>query len=78
MLCLLNEQEKGNIMNMKFRAQREPLPAIRLHCLGCVEGIKAVDECSIKDCSLWPFRYGVRPSTAKKRNRNVCFEQIQE
>jgi len=59
-------------MTMKQRSKREPLAAIRLKCLDCVcESPKEVELCHVTDCSLWPFRFGVRPSTARKQNRNV-------
>lgn len=60
-------------MSMKEKAKREPLAAIRLKCVkDCMNcSTKAVEECEIKDCPLWPFRFGVRPSTAKKQQRNV-------
>ena len=59
-------------MTMKQRAEREPLAAIRLKCLDCTcDSHKEVELCPIKDCTLWPFRFGVRPATARKQNRNV-------
>ena len=54
------------------RSKREPLAAIRLKCLDCVCGAtKEVELCPVKKCSLWPFRFGKRPSTARKHGKNV-------
>ena len=45
------------------------LKAIRAKCLDCCEGsTKAVKHCPCyDDCSLWPFRFGCGPKTARKR-----------
>ena len=44
-----------------------PLKAIRRKCLDCVCGsAKEVELCIIKDCSLYPWRFGHRPTTARK------------
>jgi len=54
------------------RSKREPLPAIRLKCLDCMcDSTKEVELCPVKECSLWPFRFGKRPSTARKAGRDV-------
>ena len=50
-----------------------PLKAIRLHCLDCVGGsAKLVRYCPCDGvhstrCQLWPYRFGKRPETTKKR-----------
>ena len=45
-----------------------PLKAIRAKCLDCSCGsYKCVRWCPVTDCSLWPFRFGMRPVTARKR-----------
>lgn len=52
---------------------RTPIDAIRKHCLGCCNGsFKAVRFCTCDGvtstwCELWPYRFGLRPATAKKR-----------
>lgn len=39
-----------------------PLKAIREKCLDCCCGqTKAVKECTITRCTLWPYRMGRRP-----------------
>ena len=44
------------------------LKAIRLKCLDCCAGSeKMIRECHNYGCSLWPFRFGVRPETARDR-----------
>ena len=60
-------------MTMKQRAKKEPLAAIRLKCVAdCTVGQpKEVELCPITDCFLWPFRFGMRPSTARKKGKNV-------
>jgi len=50
-----------------------PIKAIRRKCLECMGGsYKAVKLCPRNGidgplCSLWPFRFGIRPETACKR-----------
>ena len=50
-----------------------PIRAIRAKCLDCCSGShKAVKFCACDgvnstECPLWPFRFGVRPATARKR-----------
>ena len=47
---------------------RTPITAIRHKCLDCCCGsVKAVRWCSATDCDLWPYRFGMRPETARKR-----------
>jgi len=44
-----------------------PLTAIRKKCLDCCAGSrKAVKYCPLNDCDLWPYRFGIRPSTVIK------------
>lgn len=39
-----------------------PLKAIRKKCLDCCcNQYKEVKLCHLKDCSLWPYRFGKRP-----------------
>jgi len=46
---------------------RSPLRAIRQNCLDCSNGSSyEVRECQIKDCPLWPFRFGKNPFRAKR------------
>jgi hypothetical protein len=54
-------------------AATSPLRAIRAKCLDdcCCGSIKAVRFCTCDGvnstrCSLWPFRFGKRPSTIRK------------
>jgi hypothetical protein len=40
-----------------------PIKAIRVKCLDCSNGqYSEVRECSIKDCHLWLYRMGKRPT----------------
>jgi len=40
-----------------------PIKAIRVKCMDCCCGqAKEVRECELKNCSLWPYRMGKRPS----------------
>jgi len=50
-----------------------PLQAIRIKCRDdcCAKSTKEVKLCDIKDCPLWPYRFGMRPETAKKRGYPV-------
>jgi len=48
-----------------------PLKAIRLKCLDCSSTSKMVRYCPADGvhstcCPLWPFRFGKRPSTARR------------
>jgi len=48
------------------------LQVIRRKCKDCCAGSnKEVELCHIKDCPLFPYRFGVRPETAKKRGKDV-------
>lgn len=39
-----------------------PLKAIRLRCLDCCcQQPNEVRLCTVKDCSLWPYRFGKTP-----------------
>lgn len=53
------------------------LKAARAKCNECVGGepghvkYKAISECELKDCPLYPFRFGRRPETMKKQGKTV-------
>jgi hypothetical protein len=54
---------------------RDPLKAIREHCLDCSQSYKDITWCPCDGihstwCSLWPYRFGIRPKTAKRRYGN--------
>jgi hypothetical protein len=50
-----------------------PLRAIRFKCLECTCGsVSSVRDCEITDCTLWPFRMGVRPVNVGTKNPNGC------
>lgn len=52
---------------------RNPVKAIRLHCLDCVGGyIAEVERCEVK-CPLNPFRFGSNPFY----NRTMTPEQME-
>ena len=50
-----------------------PLKAIRAKCLDCCGGRPSVvRHCTCNgqtstECALWPYRFGIRPGTARKR-----------
>lgn len=51
---------------------QNPLKAIRLKCLDCGGTDKVVKYCSMDGlnstrCPLWPYRFGKRPATARKK-----------
>ena len=53
-----------------------PLKAIRENCLTCVGErgnvrYQMVEICTIRKCPLWPYRFGVRPETAKARGKDA-------
>ena len=44
-----------------------PVKAIRAKCIDCCCGSSfEVKECPIKDCSLYPYRFGKNPNRAGK------------
>lgn len=48
--------------------------AVKKKCLNCVGGERPrvrIRDCPIKDCILWPHRFGVTPAKAKKRGYDV-------
>lgn len=48
-----------------FKARRNPIKAIRAHCLACGGGSpRAVAECPSADCGLFDFRMGRNPFRA--------------
>lgn len=52
-----------------------PLRAIRKKCIDCCcDSTKSIKFCEIADCTLWPYRFGVRPSTAKRRYGKKALE----
>jgi len=38
--------------------------AVRRYCVNCFEGL--IKDCQIPDCFLWEWRFGKRPTTAKR------------
>ena len=49
-----------------------PLEAIRRHCVECCgDNAKEVRRCQCPDCKLWPYRFGIRPDTARERGLPV-------
>lgn len=46
---------------------KRPLKSIRLKCLDCCgESSNEVKKCPCKECPLYPYRFGRRPSTVAK------------
>ena len=46
-----------------------PLKAIRERCLDCsAYSYKEVRLCPVKECSLYPWRFGKRPTEAMKKD----------
>lgn len=44
-----------------------PVKAIRLKCLDCSGGSSGeVDKCPVKQCPIWPFRYGRNPFRTRR------------
>ncbi len=51
-----------------------PMQAIRKKCLDCCCGsTKEVALCPVTDCTLYPFRYGIRPETARNQGKEVKY-----
>ena len=50
-----------------------PLKAMRHKCLDCCAGSsKEVELCSVKDCALYPYRFGKHPT---RKGRAMSEEQ---
>lgn len=53
-----------------------PVKAIRLYCLECSgKSPKEVKECTISDCTLFPFRLGKNPNRKGKRLNDNSLEK---
>lgn len=53
-----------------------PMKAIRAKCLDCSCGSrKEVAGCVIPDCSLYPYRFGKRPTTIDKSKKLETIER---
>ena len=51
---------------------KTPMKAIRAKCLDCCCGNQnEVRTCKLEKCSLYPYRFGCRPSTIQKRAEKV-------
>ena len=62
--------------NTNKRKVFRPLRAIREHCVHCAGGsVKEVRMCPVKDCTLWPYRFGKRPATAAKHDAKRLAKQ---
>jgi hypothetical protein len=49
-----------------------PMKAIRMKCLDCSVGSTTeVRLCPVKDCALYPYRFGKRPATAGKAGYDI-------
>ena len=76
-----NEEERNNRKPIK-----QPLKAIRAHCLECVGGsVVEVELCTAPACQLYPFRSGRNPfrkppserqREASRRNARRCLDTV--
>ena len=71
-----NGQQAGQLAHSGGGQQRStwrtPMGAIRAHCLECVCGQRReVELCPASSCALYPFRFGVRPATARAQDKAV-------
>lgn len=54
-----------------------PVKAIRLKCLDCSGGSSnEVDKCPVKQCPIWPFRYGRNPFRTRRELSDEERERI--
>jgi hypothetical protein len=59
--------------------KNSPIKAIREKCRDCMCGqIREIDCCPITDCSLWPYRFGVCPKTARKMGKDIDHVPLDE
>jgi hypothetical protein len=75
-LTLAREAKKNALQPNANSVDGASLPgrmkSIRLRCQDCVEDpIAGVRECPLNDCHLWPYRFGVKPSAASNKGREV-------
>jgi hypothetical protein len=58
---------------------RTPIKAIRAYCVQCGGGSSNdVKLCPIKDCELYAYRFGHRPSTIARKNAATPIPEPQE
>ena len=51
---------------------RSPISAIREKCRDCCGGqLAEIKACQAVKCSLWPFRAGIHPYTAARRENGL-------
>ena len=56
-----------------------PIQSIREKCLDCCCGsYKEIRLCTIKDCALYPYRMGTRPSKATLESMEAFYEENTE
>jgi hypothetical protein len=56
-----------------------PLRAIRRKCLDCCCGSsQKVSLCPVKDCALYPYRFGKRPGTVKREATPAQKERLRK
>lgn len=68
-----NSGQTGQLTGHKRQKQRTPLQAIRAFCLECVCGQREeVTLCTAPHCPLYPYRFDVRPSTARAAGKKVA------
>ena len=49
-----------------------PVKAIRRRCLWCsYRQLKVIEDCPEPECLSYPYRFGVRPETAARREKKV-------
>ena len=67
-------------LNAKPNSQQKELtalPAIRKKCVNCSGfSYQEVVNCGFTDCPLYPYRFGIRPQTAEKQEKDVRCEYI--
>ena len=58
---------------------KTPIQSIREKCLDCCCGsYKEIRLCTIKDCALYPYRMGTRPSKATLESMEAFYEENPE
>lgn len=50
-----------------FDSPRNPVKCIRLKCRDCTNNqVAEIDNCTVKTCALYPFRFGKNPYRSKR------------
>jgi len=68
--CIESNIKHTQTLTEVFPHGSSPTAAIRRKCIDCCVGdASEVERCHIRDCALWPFRYGKDPQKGWARKK---------